>query len=526
MIKLVTDAINTRNEVFNVMMITRLCLILGLAALALPLLVVAQDEGGSAANANGTPMGKENVPNVTVSTFRRTPVLLDFKKLLPTFPGMLIKITKLPSFGSLRSASTNRPISVVGDTTQDNRFVYTPNAGFPADGVRQGRDIIGFDMQLTGSYGSAFVNIDVVLRKLMVRNYTLFSVDNTKPRTVSLNVRDLSGNLLFKNGTKFGEVRIETLPDNGCVVRQFNGDEITVPQTVVSDLELRVKLQPKPDMQVGETCFFKFTAQRTNGFRTRPRVVNMIQRKPFVPRSFNTNSMYTVDVDVSRMVELIGSTQNPGTNVSFVLTKLPSVGQVYDVAETSLDELPDVGILQSQLPYTIYSGPKTRIVLYYKVNPSAASETSSVALEYLVKDDYATSRTATATVRLLKKTSPICGDVVVYPVFWDKPVKEIVLNYTNPSGRQIQKLFSCQSLKIRLATSCTSARPCHRVPRKIHSKWGTTSQTRTNGCRTSSVVIAFVQLAIKRTSSAPKRSAACPVWEQSRSLFCSMMRKS
>lgn len=187
---LVTDAINTRNEVFNVMMIARLCLILGLAALALPLLVVAQDEGGSAANANGTPMGKENVPNVTVSTFRRTPVLLDFKKLLPTFPGMLIKITKLPSFGSLRSASTNRPISVVGDTTQDNRFVYTPNAGFPADGVRQGRDIIGFDMQLTGSYGSAFVNIDVVLRKLMVRNYTLFSVDNTKPRTVSLNVRE------------------------------------------------------------------------------------------------------------------------------------------------------------------------------------------------------------------------------------------------------------------------------------------------------------------------------------------------
>jgi len=390
------------------------------------------------ATAQETPTPKEAVSNVTLSTFRRTPLLLDFPKLIPNFPGMVVRITQLPANGVLRSATTGRVITS-DDTTQDNRFTYTPNAGFPADGIRAGRDVVGFDVLLQGTAGSAFVNINVVLRRLIVRNYTLYAVTNSQGRVVSLNARDQQGNVLTQR-SKLTEVRVETLPDNGCTLQQFNGDAITAPQTAVSDSKLRLVMFPRLDMQESESCSFTFTAQRSNGFRTRPRVVNMIRRSPFVPRSFSTSSVYTVDAEVSRMVELIGSTQNPDTNLTFVITSLPKVGQLFDVAETSQEELPSVGISPSQIPYAVPVGGKTRLVLFYKTSPAEVQNVNSVSFDYQVRDTYKTSKTSTVTIKLFQKQSPVCGNVVVSPVFWDRPAKELVLNYSNPSGRQIQKI--------------------------------------------------------------------------------------
>lgn len=379
-----------------------------------------------------------------VTTFRNTATVLDFTKLVTPFrEGSVVQLTKLPEHGTIKTRGKNRLISSdsLVKSSENNAFIYQSDPDFPSSGMLSAKDTIGFDIvTVDNTTSSLTLNITVRLRGLLTRDYTLYSVDSKRVRNLQLNVRDGSEKLTLANPL-LANVRIDTLPTNGCKVLQYNGDEISENKTALTDVSLRVKIVPKPDMAADESCSFTYTALRRNGVPTPPRKVTLIQRAvAFEPRAYSTNTVYNAESDASRMVELVGSTRNPGTNLTFVLTKIPTIGALYDIAETSSDSLPDVGITDKSLPLTLYQGPKTRVVLTFKVNPSAVKQPTKVTLEYFVKDKFMSSKPATVTIVLTKRASPVCGDVVVRPVFWDKPVKEIVLNYTNPNMRRIQKL--------------------------------------------------------------------------------------
>lgn len=388
----------------------------------------------------------DEVSDRTVYARRNEMTEVPFRRLYRRVaPGMVVTLTSPPTNGALFAKPNGEKQLSIDSNTDDNVFYYRSNADFPMDGTPSAKDSFGVKIEVQGKTYTAQITVVVHQRTLVTKNYTLYSVDTSEPRVIALRVRTALRGLINLLNPVLADVRIDSLPTNGCRVTQFDGTEIADAKTKVTDVELRVKVWPRVDMVAGETCSFTFTALRRNGIRTEPNFVTLVQSEAFVPRAYNTNVAYEVDADVSRSVELIGSTRNPNQNLSFVITKLPEVGQLYDVAETSVEGLPEFGLNSSQLPIVIYSGPKTRVVLVYRVSPKDVTfPHAPVTVEYVVKDRFKTSAGAKATIKLVRKASPVCGSVVVTPVFWDRPAKELVLNYTEVNGNAIQKLVLIQ----------------------------------------------------------------------------------
>ncbi|CUG93938.1 membrane-associated protein, putative [Bodo saltans] len=382
--------------------------------------------------------------NYTITANRNTGTPLNFKRILGKNypPGGVVFINKLPEHGTLVGVRGNEV--AIGGSTDGNTFTYRSNPDFPADGVKVGLDTIGFRaVAQGGDEVTGFLTIRVTLRELLIKNYTLRATDSTTPLKLQLRARRQSNAIVSLKDRTLLSVQIETLPTNGCIVKQADGTVIASAPTKVVDALQSVLVLPAPEMQVGESCTFSYSATRNNSISSKPAFVTLtrVERGTLKPRAYNTNSVYNVDFDVSRMLELVGSTRIPDSNLTFIITKLPAFGQVHDVMDTTTTQLPEFGFNASSLPITLYVGPKTRIVLVYQVSPTLVPNATTVSLEYIVKDKFATSAPAKVNIILDKKGSPVCGDVVISPVFWDRPVKDIVLNFTNPNARTVQKLI-------------------------------------------------------------------------------------
>lgn len=418
-------------------------LIATLVALSsLPLLAAAQDNESPAGPPTPAPTLAAPLPIKMLAAGRGQPLTIDFLKLFPKIPTGAVQITKLPTGGKLLDGKNavsldDEKLVVLSDT----KVVYRSRDDFPNDGKLQALDSLDYRLVTDSQMFKGTLQILVNNRQLEIHDYNLRAIDDSA-RLLTLNVRDGRTKLTLKDAV-LKDVRIETLPTGGCTVQQFDKTTITQANTTLTDSNLRVWVLPEEGSPVGTVCTFTYTALRRNGVRTAPATVRITRQLARAPRAYNTVVNYQVDFDTSRTVELIGVSGNTGRNLTFQLTAIPAIGQLFDVTETASDELPTKGIEAKDLPLTLYQGPKTRVALVYRiVNPQRlrGQKLAPVFVSFTVTDGTQTSPAATVTINLVRKESPVCGQSIISPVFWDQPVKNVVLNFTTPNGLRVQRI--------------------------------------------------------------------------------------
>ena len=397
--------------------------------------------GTSVVYAQAPRWGADNNLVANVATYRNENVTINFRDLfgerIP--PGAVIEITSGPSNGILYRSDGVTPAT--DGTSEGNLFVYESNPDFPANSVPRAEETLRFRAltDISSNY-SGKVIITVSNKILEIRDYSFRAIDPNEPRLVILKVRN-EGQIINMDNEKLIRVMVVTPPTNNCILKQFDGTVIDTKSTQVTDEMQRVYFYPAPSMQEGEQCSFTYTAIRSNGITSPPRTVTLTMTYPRVPRVYSTSVTFTTS-QTTRNLELIGATTNPETNLTFVITKYPDVGDVYDMSETSIESLPEAGLkATTKVPFSIYTGAKTRVVLVYKVdNLLDKMPLADQTLEFFVRDKYKDSPKGTVTIRFAQKVSPKCGGTIISPVFWDKTVTRVILNYTEVNGYPIQKL--------------------------------------------------------------------------------------
>jgi hypothetical protein len=367
------------------------------------------------------------------------PIPVNFRLRMPDLPpGVLIVITGTPQYGRLLKADAKTEITQ--GTTLGNEFAYVVNSDFPKAGNDNVTETISFWYQADDSQPRVDGQFSIVVRnpRPSARNLTFRAV-SSKPRLVSLVVRgEGKKELTLRNADLLKSVRVFP-PTNDCILTQYDGTAIS-DETEVTDPSLRLFFGLGTS---GQSCSFEFVATGANLLKSNVGKVQLNARiGGKLPRAYSTKAVFRVGFDEVRSLEFIGSTTNPDTNLTFFITSPPKYGKLYFVSDIANANGSNF-LKFDDLPKTIYSGPWTRVVLVYRMNKGAFKEnvTGSDVIQFKVKDNYQTSAAASVTVTFASGSPPKCSPQIISPVFWDRPVTNIILNYKETSGFSIQKLI-------------------------------------------------------------------------------------
>ena len=367
------------------------------------------------------------------------PININFRLRMPDLPpGVQVYITGTPKYGRLLKADAKT--QVTGGTTLGNEFAYVVNDDYPSPGQDNVTDTITFRYQADdGSETATDGQFSIIVRnpRPVVRNLDFRAID-LKPRLVSLVVRNLlKQSLTLLNSTALSSVTVFP-PTQDCSLTQFDGTSVTAPVSV-TDPQLRLYFSPGTSSQ---RCSFDFVATGANLMKSAVGTVYLTPSAGRPPRAYSTTATFRAGFDESRSLELIGSTTNPNTNLTFLITKQPIAGKLYFVKDIANANKSDY-LTFPNLPRVIYSGPSTRVVLIYRPDASSLKQNSIVSdvIQFQVKDKYKISAPATVTVKFVWSSPPVCSPLIISPVFWDRPVTNVILNYKEVNGFSIQKLI-------------------------------------------------------------------------------------
>jgi hypothetical protein len=376
------------------------------------------------------------VANLTVTVGNK--VAIRFRSLFPNeLPGMLVNIKSTPFYGTLTKLDGS---PIVGANTLGNEFLFTPRADALDDGVANATEALQFYIQNTDeTQKSGVVNILVKQWTPTVAMERTYRSVLGRTRVVTLVVRGAGGRTkLNMQSGKLSAVKITKLPQKGCVLQQFDDTPITDVGSVVTDNDLRVKMTPPAGgLPEGQRCTLKFVAIGLKGTSSNEGTIYLQQSSSTLPRAYSTTATFRLGVDTSRSIELIGSTTNPDPTLQFDLLTMPSVGKLYNLTGTTDAATEPI----ASAPAFLYRSTRQRIVLTYMVTAAEVKDpTQPVVLQFKVTTTYGTSAIGKVTISFASRRSPVCGDVVITPVFWDHATKNVILNYSDPSGFSIQRL--------------------------------------------------------------------------------------
>lgn len=459
-------------------------------------------------NAANTP-APTNVPlRKIVGVVVGTTEELNFKNLFPNQPPMTIVIGDVsPTVRVLKADGSDLDES---RTAQKNIFLLEAPSKMPpsplppvrvnktennnnkvTDFMSMWRDVapatasIKFTMGIDGEdeqQGELVVRIHPYVFVAISYKFRSIASSSGTPRLVQLGVRNpierMSVN--FDNPGRLGAVTIVSVPSNGCKLTQFDGAAIEVAGMNVTDNQLRVYISPPENgLALGAQCAFTYAAVTTTGFASNIATVTLTGSPPEKVTTYNTNVYFRPKEDTTRPIEFFANTINPPSNFTWIITQGPVYGELFDVEESSFTQLTaPLPLTGKSLPYTVYSGPENRIVLFYRLNkkgietflkptptklergntkkqpattlkPRSASSQAvgdpitplSDSITYTVKDAYTSSEVATVKVNFVADPSPICGPSNFPHTFWDKPLNNILMNYTIPSGRRASRII-------------------------------------------------------------------------------------
>ena len=359
-----------------------------------------------------------------------------------TAPGYLqVKLASDLQFGSLITddGSAIRRPSSSSSFLNSAVFTYAPDSSFFLASADQ-TERLELQLRIQGegtSESNVTVLVNIVRWWLQPIPATYRSITD-KERIVYLRILTRRGDAVNKESPLLSRVVVTSLPSSGCRLSQFDGWLIQTAGTEVTDKQLRLRFFPPPDRV---SCAFEFQAVATNGKSSQAASVTLEPSNgvPDDPRAYNTSATFVLGIDTSRTVELVGSTTNPDTNLSFYVTALPQWGSLFFVDDTfdSLDLRDAIRLTDEPL----YSGPNSHIVLIFAMNATVVPLAESTDVRFFVRDDYSRSKVASCTIAFRNSSPPVCSPLIISPVFWDRPVTNVILNYKEVNGFSIQKLI-------------------------------------------------------------------------------------
>lgn len=275
--------------------------------------------------------------------------------------------------------------------------------------------------------------------------------------------------------------------------------------TNVTDPLLHVVLAPPSAgfSDGGSSCEFSYVALTRRGYASNIGTVTLAAAESEKPKVYSTNVYFRAYEDTTRPVEFFVNSINPPSNYTWTIVKGPKYGELYDVDESAFTRLTAPLAIKPNEPFTAYAGPENRLVLFYKLNaagiayfkelkqkqnaaeaaaaainnlgrkigrgrapkrPStkpqspprtplapqqaapaangaALAATISDSITFTVRDAYDVSSPATVRIHFVTEAGPICGTSNFPHTFWDKPLNNLLLNYTVPSNRRVQRII-------------------------------------------------------------------------------------
>lgn len=396
-----------------------------------------------------------NVDETLARTLRATagePLPISFKDL---YAGAIngdfnVVIEQLPVKGRLIAKNSGKPITATKRTAAGNSFFFTS----PPTLQESVSFVIGIEQQSSTATTKRYaqITIRVAPARLFARTMT-YQTYPGQEKELQLEIRPVrqSVDKLFPSEkatvSPLNRVEITTLPP-GCALKQWDNTAIDTVPALVTDPELRLKITPDSTLTTGKRCAFMYHGfNQENQASTDASVILKIveKRGPF---AFGSRMIYRLGVDDARPISLKASPPVAREFVQFYLLTVPTIGKLYLANETVVQALGEPLVVTDPVKGLLVGASTTnyRVVLFYKIDEKEVANVQPADVTFTFKATSANgeSEVVTNTISLKRSTAPICGITSYGPVFWDKPVREVRLNYTDPTGHGIDRVVLSQ----------------------------------------------------------------------------------
>ncbi|KEG11205.1 hypothetical protein DQ04_02861050 [Trypanosoma grayi] len=384
--------------------------------------------------------------------------------IFPLGDSVYVLFPKLPANGALHVGKEK--VELNEQYRVASLITYRSAPSFPPDGEEDAEEV--FPIRLFSQENSIgktqTLRIVVENKKLVTPGARLTMIDPNTTQILELPVQERRrGPQWIQDAPKLdvrAEVRwmtITNLPHPSvCMVKPYGSDvAITQVPTVIKDTEQkwRVVLQPLR-LGVDENCTFSYSATHKNGVNSIPGQVVLCRIKPRLPVAYNRNISTLINARgeaPASDISVGGYSLNPSSKtINVTILSLPHYGKIFRISgNKNVAPLDDSSCLRrEELPIVFQINTNPAIVyLNYKVDAVPllplfmASDRRVVDnFTFTVQDKYNTSEVGVQNITLLLSASPICADTVVSPVFYDRPLRNVMLNYTLPTGAEVASL--------------------------------------------------------------------------------------